>query len=126
MAAIRVTIGDMPPLLRSLVRGMLDEDPQFEITSQGAFGTGPETAPHSDLLADVLVISEEAMTRVVPLSTLRSARGELGVVAIAPDGLDAAVVHLSAHRRRLDGEPRQTLSEAIVDAAGALSSSGPG
>ena len=110
MPAIRVLIGDMPPLLRSLVEGMLDDDPQFEITSNGQrFGA----AAHPD----VLVISENAMSRIVPLAALQDAGSGLGVVAIAPDGLDAAVVRLSAYRRRIDREPRQTLSEAILDAA---------
>ena len=113
MAAIRVTIGDMPPLLRSLVEGVLDEDPQFEVTSEGqSAGAAPRP--------DVLVISEDAMSRIVPLAALQEARSGLGVVAIGANGLDAAVVRLSAYRRRIDSEPRQTLSEAILDAAGAV------
>lgn len=110
MPAIRVLIGDMPPLLRSLVEGMLDDDPQFEITSNGQ---RPGAAAHPD----VLVISESAMSRIVPLSALPEGGNALGVVAIAANGLDAAVVRLSAYRRRIDCEPRQTLSEAILDAA---------
>lgn len=115
MAAIRVTIGDMPPLLRSLVEGMLDEDPQFEVASETQYaGAAPRP--------DVLVVSEDAMSRIVPLDVLRDAGSGLGVVAIGSNGLDAAVVRLSAYRRRIDRAPRQTLSEAILDAAGA----GPG
>ncbi len=116
MAAIRVTIGDMPPLLRSLVEGLLDDDPQFEVTS----GQGQRTGAIDAAGPDVLVISEDAMSRIVPMSALQGARSGLGVVAIAPDGLDAAVVRLSTYRRRIDREPRQTLSSAILDAAGAL------
>jgi len=111
MGAIRVTIGDMPPLLRSLVEGMLDEDPEFEVMPGEP---DAEAAP----AADVLVISEDAMKRLVPVSATPGVRRGLGLVAIAPDGLDAAVVRLSAWRRRIDREPRQTLSEAIRDAAG--------
>ena len=114
MAAIRVTIGNMPPLLHSLVKGMLDDDPQFEVSS--AEGTEAMAAAGPD----VLVISEDAMSRIVPLSALHEAKSGLGVVAIAPNGLDAAVVRLSTYRRRIDREPRQTLSNAILDAAGAL------
>jgi len=121
MTAIRVTIGDMPPLLRSLVEGMLDEDPQFEVTSKDGPTPKASSAPED---VDVLVISEDVMKRIVPLSAARDASGTLGVVAIASDGLDAAVVRLCSHRRRLDSEPRQTLSQAILAAAGAIPEAG--
>ena len=115
MAAIRVTIGDMPALLRSLVEGMLGEDPRFEVVS----GDGLRPAERAVPQPDVLVISEDAMKRIVPVSAMAHGRRGLGVVAIAPNGLDATVVRLSAYHRSLDREPRLTLSEAIRDAAGA-------
>jgi hypothetical protein len=121
MTAIRVTIGDMPPLLRSLVEGMLDEDPQFEVTSEESPASSANPAAEG---VDVLVISEDAMKRIVPLSAVRDASATLGVVAIASDGLDAAVVRLRSHRTRLDSEPRQTLSQAILAAAGAIPEAG--
>lgn len=117
MAAISVTIGEMPPLLRSLVEGMLNEDPRFEINSEFQPATSsPNAVPHGN----VLVLSEEALKRIVPLSAAQDAPAALRAVAIGRDGLDAAVVYLNTHRRRLDQEPRQTLSQAILAAAGAL------
>lgn len=115
MAAIRITIGDMPPLLRSLVKGMLDQNPQFEIIPGDTSG---ETAAEGAAGVDVLVVSETAMSRLLPHPGAWSGKQRLGIVAIAPDGLDAAVVRLCAHRTSLDGGPRRTLSQAIVEAAG--------
>lgn len=119
MAAINVTIGEMPPLLRSLVEGVLDEDPRFEITSRSWSGPAPDGAS-AGAENQVLVLSEDALKRVIPLSVAQGTARGLRAVAIGRDGLDAAVVHLNSHRRRLDQEPRQTLTQAILDAAGAL------
>lgn len=117
MAAINVTIGEMPPLLRSMVEGMLHEDPRFVITPEiRPAATSANAVPH----VNVLVLSEDALERVVPLSAAQHGPTALRAVAIGCDWLDAAVIHLNTHRRRLDQEPRQTLSQAILDAAGAL------
>lgn len=110
--SIRVTIGDMPPLLRSMVVGMLDQDPELEIVT-----TETETAGAS-MGADVLLTSEEALSRVVPIPRSSSGQRLFGLVAIAADGRDVAVVHLSARRRSLDDERRHPLSRAIREAAG--------
>jgi hypothetical protein len=116
MPAIRVTIGDMPLLLRSLVEGILAGDPQFELR--------PPAEPHAERRPpmdagtrdfDVLVVSESAIERTLPGAT---ALDELGIVAIAPDGRDAAVMRLNSHRTRLDASDREGLSQAILDAAG--------
>jgi len=118
MAAIRVTIGDMPLLLRSLVEGMLHEDPQVEIVAGENPGPGERARP-----VQVLIVSEEAMNGILPgigpLAELPPTDAMLGVVAIAADGLDAAVVRVNAKRTRIDA-PRHTLSDAIRDAAGIL------
>jgi hypothetical protein len=120
MGAIRVSIGDMPLLLRSLVEGILDEDPQFEIIFDGA-----ARRPSSERNGiDVLVVTEIAMRQTLPHPIAWDANGGLGIVAIAPDGLDAAVMRLKAHRRRLDDGSRLSLSQAILDAAGVLPESG--
>jgi hypothetical protein len=115
MPAIKVTIGDMPLLLRSLVEGILAGDPQFELLG----GDEPD-APRDDGADgfDVLVISESAMRRVLPHPRTLEANGELGIVAISADGHDAAVMRLNSHRQSLAEGPRQSLSQAIRDAAG--------
>jgi hypothetical protein len=113
MARIRVTIGAMPPLLRSLVEGALQDDPRVEIVGDASHRAPARTSPP----IDVLVMSEEGLSSILPLQTDTDARSALGVVAIARNGIDAAVVQLSARHRRLE-EPRQSLSEAIRDAAG--------
>jgi hypothetical protein len=115
MPAIRVTIGDMPQLLRSFVDGILEGDPKFELTP-GARGSPLAESGTPDF--DVLVVSEVAMQRTWPGARALNANGALGIVAIAPDGHDAAVMRLDSHRTRLDDSPRQSLSNAILDAAG--------
>jgi hypothetical protein len=115
MPAIRVTIGDMPLLLRSLVEGILAGDPQFElstITERGARTDGGSRH------MDVLVISEAAIRRAFPAAVAFEERGKLGIVAISPDGHDAAVMRLNSHRARLGDSPRQSLSNAILEAVG--------
>jgi hypothetical protein len=115
MTAIRVSIGDMPLLLRSLVEGILVGDPQFELTP-GAEPSSGADRPARDF--DVLVVSEAAIERAMPGATAPGQRGTLGIVAIAPNGQDAAVMRLNSHRTRLDDSPRRSLSNAILYAAG--------
>jgi hypothetical protein len=115
MAAIRVMIGVMPALLRSLVEGILDENPQFEVMrTPGNGGRGLGTGESFD----VLVVSEGALAQILPRPETLGDNHELGIVAIAADGLDATVVRVNAHRRKLDDGTRQSLSQAILASAG--------
>jgi len=113
MPAIRVTIGDMPLLLRSLVEGILAADPQFELRPPAE-----RCAPAGPRDFDVLVVSESAIEKALPGATALDEDDELGIVAIAADGRDAAVMRLNSHRTRLDASAREGLSQAILDAAG--------
>ncbi len=105
MAAIRITIGDMPRLLRSLVEGTLTEDPRFELA-------------RDDAPADVLLVSEGTVGQLLAHPAVWQAQDGLGIVAIAPDGGSAAVLRVSADRKSLDGDPRQMLAQAVLAAAG--------
>lgn len=104
MAAIRITIGEMPRLLRSFVEGLLNDDLRFEFV--------PAESP-----AEVLLVAEGEITKTLAHSALRQAPDELGIVGIAPDGGSAAVVRVSTGRRALDGDPCHTLAHAILAAA---------
>ncbi|MEO6092077.1 MAG: hypothetical protein ABIT04_09740 [Novosphingobium sp.] len=121
MAAIRVTIGEMPPLLRSLVEGILTGNPQFEVAPAARQMVAVGNAPHP---TDVHIVSEDSMKSILPIAVAAGVPVGLGVVAIAANGLDAAVVRLNAHRQRIGREPRQTLAEAIRAAAGIPSDAG--
>ena len=117
MDAIRVTFGEMPPLLRSVVEGMLHDDPEVRIVEAAPPGTRASEMPDN---VDVIVVAENALSGIVPLPLADSGPADLRLVAIAAHGSDAAVVRLIAHRRSLNDARRQTLSEAIRAAAGII------
>ena len=111
---MQVMIGDMSPLLRALVIGVLGEDPEFALLGEEHWRWSLSNA----VAAPVLLLSEEAAGLALP--TINSGAGEarLGMVAITADGHEATVVRLIAHRLRLEGDARSSLTGAIQWAAG--------
>jgi hypothetical protein len=115
MDAIRVTFGEIPPLLRSVVEGMLHDDPEVRLVEAAASATGAIDIPDD---VDVILVAENALKGIVPLPLADSGPADLRLVAISAHGSDAAVVRLIAHRQSLDQGRRQALSKAIRAAAG--------
>ncbi len=111
---MQVMIGDMSPLLRSLVIGILGENPDLHLLGEEEWRWSFSEA----IAAPVLLLYEGAACPSLPAIGSGPGDARLGMVAIAADGHEATVVRLTAHRLRLEGDPRHGLSGAIQWAAG--------
>jgi hypothetical protein len=110
MSAIRVLMCDMPLMLQSMVREMLQAEADIEILPL----SGADTAVVGDI--DVLLVSErdfaDSKTPVGRIASL----GASGIVAIG-DGINhATVVHFHCSDRDLTADSRCDVSTAIRDA----------
>jgi len=91
---IRISLGDMPSLLREIVASALSSQSDFSLQ-----GTGPEAASSSE--CDVLVLCPH------PSDNLRIALNEAArptspvIVALDPDGELAAIVDIAARSQAL-------------------------
>ena len=110
MSAIRVLMCDMPPMLQSMVREMLQAETDIEIWSmpgEGALISGD---------FDVLLVSEKHFAESkTPVGQIASF-GASGIVAIGDGVAHAKVLHFVCRDRALTGESGDDVSAAIRDA----------
>jgi hypothetical protein len=114
MSAIRVMIGDMPPMLQSMVVAMLQsEDDILLIDSDAA------EAARQDNRADVNVI----LTSLSRLQSDATYLGDLaslspnGIVAIADNAREATIIHFTKSHWPLLDSRKDSIGAAIRTAA---------
>ena len=93
---IRIEIGQMPPLLRSIVRSALESQEDFAIVEV------PQTEIGDADNADVIIVSgdPERLGRVPMVPFI--AEDSPGLIAIAADGHSAAIVRVTAENSRVE------------------------
>lgn len=108
MAAIRVLIGDMPPMLQSLVTEMLQDEDDIVVIGRAGVTGDP---------VDVMLLSTD---------DLLSSSATLGeIAALAPNGIvsidgnvrNATIIHLKQQRWPFDDSEKNSISAAIRAAA---------
>lgn len=106
---IRVALLVQPPVLHSLLAGMLADDPDVQVVGQDA--DGPEDA-------DVVVLSQpDPENEAAPVAMLlRSPRSR--VLTLATDARRAVLYELRPHRTPLGELSRQALLAAVHGAPG--------
>jgi hypothetical protein len=110
MSAIRVLMCDMPPMLQSMVREMLQAEADIEILPS----PGKDAPVPAGI--DVLLVSEKDFAdtemRVGQIASL----GTSGIVAIGDDIKHATIVHFQYSDRDLTSDGRIDVSTAIREA----------
>jgi inorganic pyrophosphatase len=93
---IRIEIGQMPPLLRSIVRAALESQEDFAIVEV------PQTWADDGDSADVIIVSgdPQRLGRVPMVPFI--AENSPGLIAIAADGHSAAIVRVTAENSRVE------------------------
>lgn len=108
MAAIRVLIGEMPPMLQSLVTEMLqDED---DIIMIGRVGTTADPVDVMLLSTDDLLSSSTTLGEIAALSPN-------GIVSIDGNVRNATIIHLKQRRWPFNDSKKDSISAAIRAAA---------
>lgn len=108
MAAIRVLIGDMPPMLQSLVIEMLqDED---DIVVIGRAGVTGDPVDVMLLSTDDLLASSTTIGEIAALSPS-------GIVSIDGNVRNATIIHLKQQRWPFNDSEKDSISAAIRAAA---------
>lgn len=113
MSTIRVSICGMPKLLGSIVTGILDADPEIEITEVdiGDALDWPEDT-------HVLLVTDEMMSKFASLGPAWKSGTRLGIVALSSDCNHAHVIRLVTQYWSIEQAGKITLSNAIRFAAG--------
>lgn len=107
---IRIEIGVMPALLRSIVRSALETQGDFTVVA-----ALPNEASQGVDAVDVVVVSDdhEKLGRI-PVAALLG-NDSPGIVAIAADGHSASILRLVSEHSRLDAA--SDLSDVVRQAA---------
>jgi hypothetical protein len=110
MPVIRIEIGNMPPLLGSIVRSALESQKDFILVEGLRSG---QAASHDDI--DVVIVSgdREKLGRIPVTSFITEDSPR--IVAISADGHSASIVRVTADDRRL--EAAADLSNLVRHAA---------
>lgn len=106
---IRITLGDMPSLLREMVASTLASQPDFLVTGESRKADGPEH--------DVLLLFLDPATGTLAMSDLLR-RDPPAIVALHADGEQATVVQVECQEHSL--APRGDLCGLVRQAAHAL------
>lgn len=110
MSAIRVLMCDMPPMLQSMVREMLQAETDIEILPPAG-----KNAPIPGGI-DVLLVSAKDLTdSETPIGRIASL-GASGIVAIGDSVDHATIVHFQCSGQDLTAESGNNVSTAIRDA----------
>jgi hypothetical protein len=112
MAAIRVSICDMPTLLRSMVMGLLDADPDIELVES--------QHPADAVDADVLLMADVAVSSMQPFEHFWTDGQTLGIVALSGDCQHASIIKIVSHKTPISDNALHTLNLAIRRAASVL------
>lgn len=110
MSAIRVLMCDMPLMLQSVVREMLQAEPDIELLPV----PGKRTPTTGEF--DVLLVSEKQFAgSETPVGQIASF-GASGIVAIGDGLMNATVLHFVCSDRDLTGDSGYNVSAAIREA----------
>jgi hypothetical protein len=115
MAAIRVSVCGMPPLLRSMVLGILESDPDIELVEPKFPSGETETVD-----AQVLLMAESAVCEMRPFERPWSDGQSLGIIALSNDCQQAAIIQIVSHNANVSGHQMHTLNQAVRRAASLL------
>jgi hypothetical protein len=110
MSAIRVLMCDMPPMLQSMVREMLQAEADIEILP--SHGKDASITGGIDVL---LVSAKDFADSETPISRIASL-GASGIVAIGESVDHATIVHFQCSDRDLTSASGNNVSTAIRDA----------
>ena len=121
MSPVRIHLGPMPEMLRSIVTDLLLTESDIEIVGQsddGALGAAREEG------ADVIITQEYAGDGSGCLQAILSPE-PLAVVALSADGTNAAAVSLYRQSIPLDPSSGTALARAVRSLAGSLAGARP-
>jgi hypothetical protein len=109
-AVIRVEIGTMPALLRSIVSSALETQEDFAVMPNSA-----TDLPRDEHGADVLIVcSDRAPFDCIPIGTL-TGRNSAAIVAIDSEGASATILRIISENSRI--EAASDLCDAVRRAA---------
>jgi hypothetical protein len=112
---IRVTLCDVPPLLRDLVTRMLHDDPDFEIVGIGD-GESPSLVAARAERASILITTLPSAATDPSLRAVVQAQ-PLTILVLRPDRKSCLAVTLSHREISLDGENMVDLPKTLREAA---------
>lgn len=119
MNPIRVHLGPMPEMLRTIMGDLLSQEPDMIIA--GESGRHEDPLPNArEQRADVLITQDGARHGDGSCLDLVLAEPPLGIFAVSADGHSAAGVTLVRRRIAVESAGRSTLAEAIRHMAAEL------
>lgn len=124
MVGIRVLIGHMPPLLRSMIGDMLVTAPGIELVDSGLVAGEPVTGSLRTIMArqkvDVLVLRAPDIDGWPDMMAGLVASAPIGVITIGEDGAVGALYRLARAPIDFAEAGRGALIDAIGAAAGTV------
>jgi hypothetical protein len=119
MSPIRVHLGPMPEMLRTIIHDLLRQEPDIVIAGTSA-RPGECLRTARDERADI-VVTQDATNNGSACLDLVLAKPPLGVLAVSTDGKSAAGVSLARHPINLESGSPSMLADAIRRMAAELS-----
>lgn len=115
MSPIRIHLGPMPEMLRTIISDLLREEPDFLVVGPVAAGRDPLRSAR-DHHADVLITQDNATAPATCLDTIMAA-APIGIFALSEDGQNASSVRLERQTVALKSLKRAEFANAIRTAA---------
>lgn len=115
MSAIRVLIGDMPPMLHSMVIEMLQSEDDIVLLESGSDAPGGED--DVDGSVDVILTSQSHLRSDQRHFGGLAALSPQGIVAIADDASEATIIHFSTSNWSFADSQKDSIGAAIRIAA---------
>lgn len=118
MGPIRIHLGDMPPMLRTIVDDLLSAHPEFLVVGYTGPGEDPLVLARRER-ADVLITEDRSRNGTAAIDAIISGP-PLCIFAIAQDGRNAAAVDLVRRPVNLETGRKAAFADAIRSAAAGL------
>lgn len=115
MSAIRIHLGPMPTMLRSIITDLLSTEQEVEIVGMGD-EEGPSLAAARAEGADVLLVSQSSRAADPSLAALLEGRPRT-VLMLKPDHQTCVAVTLTRREYPVDGEDLSDLAAVIRKAS---------
>lgn len=111
LTPIRIHLGPMPPMLRAIVDDLLARESDLLVTGSSRVGEDPLIRAREER-ADMLITQDGGGGGATCLEAILSGP-PLSVLAIAPDGREAAAVSLVRQPIDIEGETDAAFADAI-------------
>lgn len=111
LTPIRIHLGHMPPMLRAIVDDLLARESDLLVTGSSRTGENPLLRAREER-ADMLITQDGGESGAPCLEAILSGP-PLSVLAIAPDGREAAAVSLVRQPIAIEGDTNAAFADAI-------------